>query len=754
MIVFTGCSGLKKIPKDDKLYTGAEIKLVHHGKIKHKTEITSDAKTAVRPQPNAQFLGLRPKLWLYQAAGDGKDKGIRKWMRKQGEAPILISSVKPAETTKFIDAKLFNIGIFNAATEYKIKTKRKTAKVIYICHIHQPYTVQDINYVINNEEINFIIKNEKNRSVVKAGDNYDLEKLKTERERLDEVLKDKGYFYFSPDYLLFKADTISKEKKVSLELSLKDELPDKALEVYRIRNVIINPDYDISEKRDRSDSLRRNRLVVDSVIFTENEMRIKPSAILQSITLRKNDLYSRKKHNATLNRLMTMGTFKFVRIKFTERDSAKELLNMRVMLTPMPKRTLRMEANMVSKSNDFLGPRLTLNYTNRNALNGAELLNIDLGGSFETQISGKYKNLYSYSLNSKVELLFPRFVAPFRIKFDNSSYVPKTKFSVGYNYLKRIAWFDLRSFQFVYGFRWKETISKEHELNPVNINLTSVVNRTPEFNDLLQSNPFIKKSYEEQFIAGLLYSYLYNEQVLTGKRDQFYLNVTAETSGNAFSLFSRSRGEIANEDNPSKIGGIVYSQFGKVSLDIRNYINFKHGKFVQRLFTGVGKPYGNSSTLPYIKQFFSGGPNSIRAFPINSIGPGTYSLQATQASLFLQQGGDIKLEANLEYRFDIFRSLKGAVFSDAGNTWLFKSNPAVTGDPFSFYQFYKEIAVGTGVGLRFDISFFVIRFDLGIPLRKPWLPENERWVLKEIDFSDPTWRSNNLILNVAIGYPF
>jgi outer membrane protein assembly factor BamA len=494
-------------------------------------------------------------------------------------------------------------------------------------------------------------------------------------------------------------------------------------------------------------------MMVDSVIFTETETKIKPWAILRSVTLRKNDLYSRKKHNATLNRLMTMGTYKFVRIKFSDRDSADNLLTMRIMLTPMPKRTLRAEANMVSKSNDFFGPRLNVNYTNRNAFNAAELLNVELGGSFETQMSGKYKNLFSYSFNSKAEILFPRF-APFRIRNDNSFYVPKTRLTLGYNYLKRIAYFDLTSIQFIYGFKWRETISKEHELNPVNINLTSVLNRTPEFNELLQSNPFIKKSYEEQFIAGAVYSYLYNEQVLVGKRDQFYFNITTESSGNLLSAYSKLNGEEASEVNPSKIGGIVYSQFLKVSIDTRNYINFKHGKFVQRLFAGAGKPYGNSSTLPYIKQFFSGGPNSIRAFPINSIGPGTYSLQATQASLFLQQGGDIKLEGNLEYRFDIFKSIKGALFADAGNTWLFRSNPAVTEEPFSFSEFYKEIAVGTGVGLRFDISFFVIRFDLGVPLRKPWLEENQRWVIKQINFRDPVWRSDNLILNVAIGYPF
>lgn len=754
LALLAGCTGLKRLPPGEKLYTGAKIKLEHKGKIKNKKEIIFKAKTAVRPDPNQSFLGMRPKLWIYQVAGEPTKKGVRKKLKEQGEPPVFASTIKPAETAKYIDAKLFNSGIFNAITEYKIIEHKRTVEIVYTSKIHIPYKIKEIKYDLRHDKIDSLVSSQKKNTFLTLGNDYDLDILKKERERMDAVLKDNGFYYFNPDYFLFKADTASTEKTVNLTLVLKEETPARALKLYRIGSVTINPDYTL-ENRKRRDTLNRKTIMVDSVTFLSEETHVKPWVILQNVSLKKNNLYSRKKHNSTLNRLMTLGTYKFVRIKFSEEDSLNSnLLNMKIYLTPMPKRTLRTEANMVSKSNDFIGPQLNLNYQNRNAFRGAELLSVSFGGSYETQISGKYKNLFSYSLNSKVELIFPRFVVPVPLNNPNNFYVPKTKFSVGYNYLKRIEYFDLRSLQFIYGFKWKESAAKDHELNPISINIVSIANQTPAFNDLLASNPFIKKSYDEQFIAGLQYSFLYTEQIFPKKKYQLYFNLSTETSGNTISLVNKIMGKQIDENNPLKLGGLVYSQFGKISTDLRNYVNFKNTRFVTRLFAGVGRAYGNSSTLPYIKQFFSGGANSVRAFPVNSLGPGTHSLETGGANLFLQQGGDIKLEGNVEYRFDIFKSLKGALFTDAGNVWLFKTNPADEGDPFSFNEFYHEIAVGAGAGIRFDITFFVLRFDLATPLRKPYLPKNERWVIDEIDFRDAAWRGDNLILNVAIGYPF
>ncbi|MDD4993244.1 MAG: BamA/TamA family outer membrane protein [Paludibacter sp.] len=752
-LLLAACTGTSHLPKGERLYIGAKIKLESIEKF-NKGNIKAIVESVVRPEPNNSYFGIRPQLWLYMAAGVNPKSKYKQWLQKNGQAPVLMTNVSPSATTAVIDATLFNIGIFNSNTTYKIVEKKHTASVVYTSYIHKPYTVKEFVYTISDDSLSRLILSDAKNTIIKPGEDYNLDILKAERVRIDAVLKNNGYFYFNPDYLLFKADTSIVNHTISLELTLKDSLSENALTVYRINKVFIDQNYSLNDEV--ADSTK-DTLVYQNTIFMGNkdEMNIHPKVILRSVYLRKHEIYSRENHNITLNRLMSMGNFKFVQVKFSDSDTtALGYLDATILMTPMTNHTFRAEIDMVSKSNNYTGPRMNLSLLNRNAFKGAELLSLNLAGSFEAQLSGVNKNLFSYSFNPQVELTFPRFLAPINIKQTNSIYVPKTTFSLSYNFLKRVNYFDMSTFQFTYGFKWKNSISIEHEFNPVSISNTSLNNESALFTDLLAANPFLKKSYEEQFIAGGNYSFTYNEQMLAGKKLQYFIHFTAETAGNLFSLAKRIGGETPTSDNPSKIAGSVYSQFAKLSVDGRAYYNFRNkNKIALRVFAGAASSYGNSSTLPYSKQFFSGGPNSIRAFQINSIGPGTY-LQNAATTGFLQLGGDIKLETNAEYRFGIYKYFKGAVFVDAGNVWLQKSNPANMGSPFAFSSFMNELAVGAGLGLRVDVSFFVLRFDLAMPLRKPWLEDNHRWVVDKIDFTSPAWRTQNLILNIAIGYPF
>jgi len=750
-LLLSGCSITKQMPKGEKLYTGAEIVLESKEKI-NKRFIKTVAESAVRPAPNKRFLGMKVKLWKYMAAGENPKTKLGKWLKKTGEAPVLLSSVKPGVTKSIIDAKLFNIGIFKSHSESKIVEKKHTAKIIYTSHIHKPYIVKELIFSISGDSLNHVIFPEKDKSIIRRGEDYNLDKLKGERSRIDAILKNNGYFYFSPDYLLFKADTSDADQNVTLKLTLKDSIPKKALTAYRVNNVYINQNYSLDG--DSAEGVN-NTVRYQNVVFfgKETEMAVRPKVILRSVYLKKNEIFSRLNQNITLNRLMSMGNFKLVQIKFSDKG-APGLLDVNILMTPMPKRTFSAEIDLVSKSNNYTGPRMNLSLLNRNSFNGAELVNLNLAGSFEAQLSGQEKNLYSYSINPQLELTFPRFLVPFTLKRTNSIYVPKTRFLLSYNYLKRVNYFDMSTFRFVYGYKWKEDIRKEHELNPIDVGYTTVGNKSTVFTDLLASNPFLKKSYQEQFIAGGSYSFTYNEQVLPEKKMQYFFHLTSEFAGNVFSLAKIIGGAKISSENPSRIAGSIYSQFAKLSIDARGFYNFRDkNKLAIRFFAGVAKPFGNSSILPYIRQFFSGGPNSIRAFRINSVGPGTY-FQNNVNNGFLQLGGDIKLEMNTEYRFNIYRYFKGALFVDSGNVWLLKSNPANLGTPFMFSKFMDEFAVGAGFGLRVDISFFILRFDLAMPLRKPWLEENHRWVTNQINFGNSLWRRENLILNVAIGYPF
>jgi len=741
------------LPKSEKLYTGADIILESTDQISHRKKklIKTAAENVIRPEPNKKIVGFRPKLWMYLKAGEDPQGKLKKWFKKNGEAPVFISRIKPAVTAAIVDARLFNIGIFNSYTEYKIIEKQYTSNIIYTSHIQIPYTVKEIKYSISDDSLSKIILTENKKSLINAGDDYNLETLKSERIRLDALLKDNGYFYFNPDFLLFKADTSAKNHDVTLRLTLKDSIPEKALFVYRINKVFIDQDFSLDE-----DEVKPK----DTVMYQDNyflgkdaEMKIRPGVISRSVYLHKNEIYSRKNHNITLNRLMTMGNFKFVRINFSDSDTtAAGFLDITILMTPMPEHTFRAELEIVSKSNNYTGPRLNTSLINRNTFKGAELLNLSLAASFEAQLSGSNKNLYSLSVNPQVELYFPRFI-PFKIK-TNSLYVPKTRLSLSYIFSKRVGYFEMHTLQFIYGYDWKQDIRIEHELNPINISFTKVSNQTTALSELLATNPFLKKSYEEQFIAGGSYIFTYNEQVFPLKKIQYFFQLTTEAVGNTFSLVNTITGEKISADNPSRVIGSVYSQFARLSIDARGYYNFRDkNKLAMRVYTGIGKPYGNSSVLPYTRQFFSGGPNSIRAFSINSVGPGTYN-QNNESIGFLQLGGDVKLELNSEYRFGIYRFFKGALFADAGNVWLLKSNPSTLGSPFSFSRFVNEIAVGAGVGLRVDVSFFILRFDLATPLRKPWLEQNNKWVINEINPGNSAWRKENLILNVAIGYPF
>jgi outer membrane protein insertion porin family len=752
-LLLASCSGTRHLPKGEKLYTGTEIKLVSAEKTNKKL-IKAAAKGAVRPLPNKAIFGIRPKLWIYNLAGDESKTKLEKWLQKNGEAPVLMSSVKPGVTAEIIDAKLFNLGMFKAYTEFKTVEKKHSVKVVYTCHLHKPYVIQDLTYAVSNDSINRLIIAEKKQTLIKPGDDYNLDILKNERIRIDAILKNKGYFYFSPDDLLFKADTSNVKQTVTLTLTLKDSLPKNANTVYRINNVFVNQHYSLIERRARS---LKDTVKVENIVFfgKEERMAIRPKVLSKSIYLRKDEVFSRQNQIITLNRLMSMGIYKLVQVNFAEnKGSVPGLLDVNILMTPLPKHTFRAGIDVVTKSNNFTGPQMSVSVLNRNTFKGAELLNLNLAGSFEAQLKSKEQNLFSYAFDPQLELTFPRFIVPFNLRTTNSFFVPRTRLLLAYSYVKRVNYFDMQTIQFIYGYKWKENIRKEHELNPIDMSYTTVGNKSEAFLELVAANPFLQKSYEEKFIAGGSYSYTYNEQVMTGKKFQKFLYIKPEITGNLFSLVKIISGETISAENPSTIAGSIYSQYARISLDGRGYYNFRDkNRLVMRFYAGVGKPYGNSSVLPYSKQFFSGGPNSLRAFQYNSVGPGTY-YQNTDSLGFSQLGGDVKLEMNAEYRFNIFRYLKGAVFVDTGNVWLSKSNPSELGTQFKASTFLDELAVGAGVGLRVDVSFFILRFDLAMPLRKPWLEENNRWVTNEIDFGSSAWRKDNLILNVAIGYPF
>lgn len=754
-MIIVSCSVNRLLPKEEKLYTGAEIVFVSTDKVANKQQLKILIEKTLQPKPNKSFMGMRPKLWRYIVAGETPKNKLMLWIKSKGEEPVYIKNIKPEFNTRVIDAQLFNNGIFDSETDYNIIEKPHSSKIIYTCHIHNPYKIKLLNYNITNEDIFNNILSDTIHSVIKSGDIYQLNKLKNEIIRIDAFLKEKGYFYFQPDYLHFKADTSVQNHTIKLQLSIKDSIPKNALQIYKINKVTINQDYSLNNKS--NDSIKDTESYYENYIFLQNnkDLKIRNNVIARSIYLNKNEIYSIKNHNNTLSCLMSMGNFKFVQLKFTDSDTTAEgYLDSHISMTPISKYAFSTELDLVSKSNNYIGPSLNFSLLDRNTFGGAEFLKVEMAGSFEAQISNWKKNLATYTWNPNIELTFPSIIVPFKLKPIKSIFVPKTLFSFSYKYLKRVDYFNLSTFQFSYGFKWKETLKKEHLFNPINTSYTNIWNQSNTFSNLLLTNPYLRRSYEEQFISATTYSFTYQNQILGENKTYFFFQLNTEVAGNTFSLLKSMMGDKITSDHPSKVAGTVYSQYAKINFEGRFHFKLNEkSKLAGRLYMGIAKPYGNSMTLPYIKQFFSGGPNSIRAFQINSVGPGIYFQNQNNLGI-LQLGGDVKLEMNAEYRFDITRMFKGAIFYDAGNIWMLPSKLDKLGNPFSIASFHKELAMGVGVGIRIDLSFFIMRFDLATPIRKPWLPENNRWVAQQIDFANTSWRKENLVFNIAIGYPF
>lgn len=710
---------------------------------------------------------MRPGVWFYYVAGTPKKKkGLRNFIKnKLGQPPVLMKEVNPERTAKILDGQLFNEGYFKSSVQGESKIKGKEGKVIYTVQISRPYRLDSIRYPNPRDSVYAsIVRTLKVESLLKTGQRYDLARMQAEQERIEETLENYGFYYFDDRFLIFEADsTVGKEGKrqVDLDLKLEPGIPRHARRIYSINQVTIYPDYSLT------DTLQTNAkpMSMDGFNFMDSTRNFRPRIITRSINIQRGNIFRREDQELTLSHLMGLGVFKFVNIKYTETYPDSTLLDAKIYLTPLQKKSLRAEVQGVSKSNNFVGPGISLTFTNRNLLRGAELFQLSLSGAYEVQVARQNQGpLNSFETGLESSLTVPRFISPIRIDYNSRKYLPKTIFKVGFNFQNRVGYYRLNSLNLSYGYIWRETAAKSHELYPADISFVRTDKKSTAFIDMINSNPVLKNSFENQFIIGARYAYTLNTQLNEDpmrpfekkkfRTHNFYFNGNVDVAGNVINWVQNI--VHPSEEEPFKLFGAPYSQFVKADIDFRYYYQIdERNKLATRFITGVGYAYKNSTTLPYIKQFSIGGSSSIRAFPARSIGPGTYNVREgipPDSTLFIDQRGDIKLEGSVEYRFDIIKALKGAVFVDAGNIWLAHFDKNRPGGEFHSDQFLHQLAVGTGLGLRLDFSFFVLRFDLAFPLRKPYL--DDPWVGDNIDFGSRAWRRENLIFNIAIGYPF
>ncbi|WP_333809227.1 translocation and assembly module lipoprotein TamL [Flavobacterium sp.] len=750
------CSNTRHLPEGELLYVGGKVKVIDSSISRNERKaLEKELKGILRPKPNSKILGLRVKLFFYNLAGEPKkEKGIRYWLRnKLGEPPVLFSQVDLGYSRNLIQNYSENRGYFKARASADSTKRGKRVTAEYEAYPGKQYRIKEIKFPADSSALSKAIFLTQDKTLLKNGDGYDFNTIKAERNRIDARLKEQGYYYFGPDYLKIQVDSTVGNYQTDLIIKVKEETPEQAKKVYTIGKIIIYPNYSLKEGNRKINQLEKDTTAVEyyhDFTIIDKDKLFNPRIFDRTLYFHKGDLYNRTNHNLSLNRLVNLGTFKFVKNQFKVSDSIDNVLDTYYYLTPLKKKSIRVEILGKTNSANYTGSELSLNWNNRNTFKGAELLAFSLFGGMEFQISGQNNGYNIYRIGSEASLIWPRFIAPFKLK-SSSGFVPKTKATIGYEFQKREQLYALNSFKGSFGYLWKENIRKEHQLNITNINYVSPNNVTPLYKNQIALNPTLGKVIEKQLIFGPSYSYTYTNTTETAKKHTVYYKGTFDTSGNLAGILSNAN---VKKGDTTKILNVAFSQFIKIENDFRHYIKLgPESQLASRIIVGVGYGYGNSTELPFIKQFFIGGTNSIRAFRARSIGPGSYFSETENNSFLPDQSGDIKLQFNVEYRTKLFSIVKGAVFVDAGNIWLMNKNNEKPGAEFS-KEFMKQLAVGTGLGLRFDLSFLLLRTDLAFPIRKPYYEDNQRWVLNEIDFGNSSWRKENLVFNLAIGYPF
>ena len=746
-LLLQSCSIERFIPEGELIYEGATVKVESDTLVEDLDLIKNELDGVVRPEPNSKFLGMRPGLYFHYKAQREKPGFINKFFNKKiGEEPVYASDVQPYEVEQILLNRLENNGFFYSSATSVIEEdpENKEAKAVYNLRVKDPYVLKTYQLDTDSLLVYQGIKTTLDKTIIKPEMRFDLGKMKVERDRIDTELKKKGYYNFNPGFLIFESDTNQYEKKnFDLYLRLKNDVPTKSIVPYKIGRVNVYPNYTVEQ-----DSILQDTTKFENKNFFQDEEFFLPKRLDPFILIEKGQYYDPDVSRSTSRRLGSIGAYKFINIQYDELDTGGSdslgLLEANIFLSPLNKRAIRTELQAVTKSNSFSGPTLALTFSNRNLFKGGELLNVSAKFGYEVQISGgDQSGLSSIQAGISADLIFPRLLFPISFDEDWFKYnIPKTKVSLGVDYLNRSQLFSLGSILATFGYTWQANRYVTHALNPISLNYVKFSN-TDEFQEILDDNPFLQSSFDQQFISGLTYSFTYNGMVDVNKRHQFFINANFDTAGNSISLFSGG----ASGDEPQEFLGLEYAQYAKVDADMRYHLNLGNDqKIATRLFAGIGKPYGNSDVLPYTKQYFSGGPYSVRAFGTRSLGPGTYNADenSTGETSYFDQTGNIRLEANIEYRFPLINVVKGAFFVDAGNVWNTSDNVNSIPEGKFTSDFINELGIGAGFGVRVDIQSFVIRLDLAAPWHDPSQPEGERW---NFDVSNP-------VLNFAIGYPF
>lgn len=768
LFFLASCNITRNVPDNKYLLNKSTINVASES-------ITSgDLSTYLRQSPNKRIIGFRFHLRVYNTANPYKFKGLSGWLKTIGEEPVILDTFLTSEGKKNIKLYLQSKGYFHSIVKDTIYYTGKRADVVYNIDPKTPYKIRKINYVIEDSTIYKLIKADSTNSLLKLHKPLDQDVLQEERSRIQAYLQNNGFYFFSKDFITFTADTSIGHHGVGLLLNIRNRF--KLLEngdkqtinylKYKINKVYLYPNYDPRallnlEKANGIDSMLYNKIVY---IYAKDP-GIKLVTIDKANLIRPGSIYSDDIVQKTQDNLNSLRLFRMVSIYFTEvlpdttkkksdflffEDNIKKdsittgLLNCHIQLTSNTLQSYQAEFVGTNTTGAF-GAEGNLNYQHKNLFRGAEVFDIRLRGLVQTEQKVNLGFKYSMELGGSLGLNFPRFLSPFAGNEFITKYSPRTQITASYNYQRRPQYTRTIA-SMLFGYSWKNSKFITHGINPFEVNVVNITDTS--FNGYLNNNEYLKNSFKNQIITVTSYNLTFNNQNIQKTTSYTYLHLNIESSGNLLDAVYSKYGTKAN-DGTYKIFKTSFSQFVRGDLNLSyHHVVDKNNTFVYRVFAGLGYPYGNSKSLPFEKKYFSGGANGIRAWSARSLGPG--SLQAPTSSYY-NQTGDIKLEANLEYRFKIFWQLEGALFLDAGNIWAFyDENPKAK---FNTSNFYKQIALGTGTGFRANLGFLTVRFDFGLKLYDPVIPEDNPNIQKWVPVRGYDWK-NDWTFNFGIGYPF
>lgn len=761
LLFLSSCKITQELNKDELLVNKVEIKGIEDKKL------SEGAKQFVKQKPNKRLFGFwRFYLRAYNFGMRGDtSKKFRRYIRENiGEPPAILDTAKIEESAKQIEAYLFNHGYFNRQVTYTVipkKNKSQKATVQYIVQTNAQYVIKAITYGIDDKRLYFKVFDDAKNSKLKEGGFFSAEIIAEERERITKMLREDGYYFFNKEYIVFSIDSAFSGNFINIDLQIRNPDLFTPHQRYSINNVyvnVVNPD-----EVDNPD-LRINWHKKDSIWVNLNGYRLNEEILLRRILINPGATFNQENVDHTYNSLNDVQLFRQTSISF-EKDTVGARLNCYINLYPDKRHEYVFEPQLItSDQNNAVeqnnlrnyGLANTISYRNRNLFGSAETFEL----RYRISLEGQVRNNDSLQFLSNIEhnitgtLGLPRIalLKPFQQRWElrntRSALVGNFIYESNIDFSRRVL-----------SLGYNELFSTHNLLHNFNVSLFEVsFNKTNAKRDFLSLvNPadsiFIANLFTTNLITNTRITWVYNDKILSRTGSHFFSRVMLESAGWGLTRFMKGTNQPLPADGIYKIDNVNFEQFVKLDLDIRyTQVLNEYNTLAYRIHTGVGRAYGNSTVMPFVRRYFIGGANSLRGWRPRTLGPGSYV--NNDPGVRADRSGELILEAQAEYRFSIIHNLlEGALFTDAGNIWYTSPIAGRQSVEFSPQTFINQVAVSSGIGFRFDFSFFVLRFDFGVPLRNPELPNKERWLLD--DYSNGSRKFfPSLILNLGLGYPF